>query len=70
MNILCDKCIHKPVCSNAKDFGHIINRLDATYRMASTKVSESKHINNFEWFSYIPHCKYFCESKPILRETL
>lgn len=70
MNILCDKCTHKPVCSNAKDLEHIINRIDAVYLIPSAKVSESKHINDFEWFSYTPHCKYFCESKPILRETL
>lgn len=70
MNILCDKCAHKPVCSNTKDFEHIINRIDAVYLITSTKENESKHINDFEWFSYTPHCKYFCESKPISRVTL
>lgn len=67
MSILCDECAHKFVCTYAKDFEHIINRIDNVDLITSTKVSDTKHLNNFEWFSYTPHCKYFCKSKAISR---
>lgn len=63
MSALCDKCSHNPVCANKKDFEHIIERIDNVYLIMSTKVSDIKHLDDFEWFSYTPHCKYFCESK-------
>lgn len=64
MSILCDKCAHKNVCAYTTDFEHIINKINAVYLVTSTKVSDTKCLNDFEWFSYTPHCKYFCESKP------
>lgn len=68
MSALCDKCSHNPVCANKKDFEHIIERIDNVYLIMSTKVSDVKHLDDFEWFSYTPHCKYFCESKPTSRK--
>lgn len=69
MSILCDKCTHKSICIYKKDFEHIINRIDSVYFITSTKVSDTKHLEDFEWFSYTPHCKYFCESKPASRNS-
>lgn len=48
MTILCDECSHKSVCSHAKDFEHIINRIETVGFITSTKVSETKHIGDFE----------------------
>ena len=68
MSALCDKCSHNPICANKKDFEHIIERIDNVYLIMSTKVSDVKHLDDFKWFSYTPHCEYFCESKPISRK--
>lgn len=65
MVILCNKCAHKSVCSYEKDFEHIINRIETVGLITSTKVSETKHISDFEWFSYTPHCKYFVNQNNI-----
>ena len=59
MDILCNTCGHESVCAYAKDFEHIINRIDNVYLITSTKVSDVKHLDDFEWFSYTPHCKYY-----------
>lgn len=66
MTILCDKCAHKTVCARTKDFEHIINRIDTVGLIQSTKVSEAKHIGDFEWFSYTPHCKYFLKQEAFI----
>lgn len=67
MGILCDGCTHKFVCTYTKDFEHIINRVNNVGLITSTKVSDTKQLNDFEQFSYTPHCKYFCKSKPVSR---
>lgn len=56
MSDLCNKCSHKVVCNYVEDFECITDRFDAV-------MSDKKYFNDFEWFSYTPHCKYFCESK-------
>lgn len=50
MNILCDECTHKFVCTYTKDFEHIINRIDNVGLITSTKVSDTKRLNDFDWF--------------------
>lgn len=67
MAILCDKCAHKMVCAHANDFKFIINKID-TLSIRVSRNLETKHISDFKWFSYNPHCKYFCESKPTTRK--
>ena len=69
MDILCNKCVHESVCAYAKDFERIINRINNVYLIVSTKVSDVKHLDDFEWISYTPHCEYFCESNPISRNS-
>ena len=59
MSILCDKCTHKNVCTYAKDFKHIINRIDKVGIMTSEITGELKHLDDFKWFSYSPHCKHY-----------
>ena len=68
MSALCDECSHKSICIYKKDFEHIINRINNVYLITSTKVSDTKHLDDFEWFSYTPHCKYFCEQKPTTKQ--
>lgn len=67
MSILCDECYYKVVCAYTKDFEHIIDSINNVGFMTSTKVSDTKHLNDFELFPYTPHCKYFCKSQPVSR---
>lgn len=62
MNDLCDKCSHKIVCNYVEVFEQITDRFDDV-------MSDKKYFNDFKWFSYTPHCKYFCESEPTPRDS-